>query len=374
MKWAKFLYLSVLMSFFACTSSEEDSNRAKTIQLDKIPIQENKLLIDRAILLGSDSLDLLGSELRAEFSDHGFFVSNYNGPKAIHHFSMEGEHLGRIVEVGEAPGQVLRFEEFRIHEDTLIVNTGKGDHIDLNFFHIPDHRLVKTIETEVSAFSFYPNEDGSFWLYSGLNKAVGDYRLQRIDQKGEIIEKRLFNNFSDALIPFTEKSFFDGGERLLFREPLFPEIYEVQGDSLKLVYKMDFGTYSIPDEIWEIEDPFKLFEQLNKNGFADSYSIFENEKFFLVDIVLQRERDYRKELLIIDRLSGDNRKIEITQDQFPEYYSPFALDGNHVLFITYAPALIRRLDELNATEKVLEQLKVLEEDSNPVILYGRLEK
>jgi hypothetical protein len=362
------------MGFLACTSSEEDINQVKTIQLDKIPIQENKLLIDRAILLGSDSLELLGSELRTVFSKHGFFVSNYNGPKAIHHFSMEGEHLGRIVEVGEAPGQILRFEEFRVHGDTLIVNTGKGDHIDLNFFYIPGHSLVKTIETEASAFSFYPKEDGSFWLYSGLNEAVGDYRLQRVDQKGKIVEKRLFNDFSDALIPFTEKSFFDGGGRLLFREPLFPEIYEVKNDTLNLAYRMDFGTYSIPDEIWEIEDPFKLFEQLNKNGFADSYSIFENEKYFLVDIVLQRERDYRKELLIFDRVSGESRKIEITQDQFPEYYSPFALVGSHVLFIAYAPSLIQRLDELNMTEEVREQLRVLKEDSNPVILYGRLEK
>ncbi|TDK50391.1 6-bladed beta-propeller [Algoriphagus formosus] len=374
MKWTKSLYLIVLLGFLACNSSKNDPNQVKTIPLDNIPIQEDKLLIGQAILLGSDTLELLGSELRTVFSKHGFFVSNYNGPKAIHHFSPQGEHLGKITEVGEAPGQVLRFEEFRIHGDTLILNTGKGDHIDLNFFYIPDHRLVKTIETEASAFSFYPNEDGSFWLYSGLNKAVGDYRLQRVDQMGKVIEKRLFNDFNDALIPFTENSFFEGGERLLFREPLFPEIYEVQSDSLKLAYKMDFGSYSIPNEIWEIEDPFQLFEQLNKNGFADSYSIFENEKFFLADIVLQREGDYRKELLIIDRVSGESRKIEITQDNFPEYYSPFALVGSHVLFIAYAPALIQRIDELNVTEEVREQLKVLVEDSNPVILYGRLEK
>ncbi|WP_087940663.1 6-bladed beta-propeller [Algoriphagus faecimaris] len=366
--------LLLVLGFFACTSEKNDAEEAELIVLDEIPIQKNKLLIDQAILLGSDSLELLGSELRTVFSKHGFFVSNYNGPKAIHHFSLEGEHLGRIVDVGEAPGQVLRFEEFWVKGDTLILNTGKGDHIDLNFFSIPDHTLIKTIETEASAFSFYPNEDGSFWLYSGLNKAVGDYRLQRVDPDGKILEKRLFNDFSDALIPFTEKSFFRGEGRLLFREPLFPEIYEVLADTLKLAYRVDFGSYSIPDEIWEIEDPFELFERLNKNGFADVYSFYENEKYFIADLVLQRERDYKKELLILDRINRESRKIEITQEHFPEYYSPFALEGDRVLFVAYAPALIQRLDQLNVTEEVREQLKVLEEDSNPVILYGRLEK
>lgn len=374
MKVTHFIFLGFLIGGFACNSSEKNSNQGETIQLDKIPIQENKLLIEKAILLGLDSLELLGSELRAVFSSHGFFVSNYNGPKAIHHFSLEGEHLGRIVEVGEAPGQVLRFEEFRVKGDTLILNTGKGDHTDLNFFSIPDHTLVKTLETEASAFSFYPNEDGSFWFYSGMNKAVGDYRLQKINADGKVITKLLFNDFNESLLPLAAQSFFEGDDRLLLREPLFPEIYEVMGDTLIQVRSFDFGSYSIPEETWEIEDPFELFEQLNKNGFADSYSIFENEDYFLGNVAFQKEQENRNELVVVNRETGKSQKFQINRNDFPEYYSPIALDGNHVLFIAYAPALIQRLDQLNVTEEVREQLKVLEEDSNPVILYGRLEE
>lgn len=368
----KYLYIFLLLGFFACGGSQENSTENEIISIDQTPIEEGELLIDRVVLLDSSSDELLGAELKALSTDQGFFVSNYNGAKYLHHFGLDGSYLGPIFTIGEAPGQVPRFEEFRIKGDSLIINAGMGDHDNLMIFSVSTHEVIKEIETEASGFSFYPNLDGSFWMYSGLNKAVGDYRLHKIDESGKIIEKWMYNDFSESLIPFMEMSIFEGDGRLLVRDPLFPLINEIGKDSLHQAYKFDFGAYSIPSEVWDIPDAMQWFEAINSNGFGDFNKIFENENYFIGDLVFQKEGQRIRKLLVLNRTSGESKIYETNEDNEPQYYTPFALQGDHLLFIAYAPALLEVVESLNASDAIKNQLSHLKEESNPVILYSKL--
>ncbi|MDF2158653.1 6-bladed beta-propeller [Algoriphagus sp. CAU 1675] len=359
---------------FSCGSPETSSKVPKIISLEDVPVQETKLLIDKAVLLGSDSLEFLGSELRTVSSRHGFFVSNYGGAKAIHHFSLDGEHLGRIVEIGDAPGQIPRFDEFRVKEDSLILMTGIGEKEMLSFFSVTDHQMVKQIYVEASGFSFYPNTDGTFWLYSGFNRAVGDYRLRLASPEGKVVSNWMINDFNEELIPFQEQSIFEGDGRLLVRDPLFPIVNMIGKDSLELAYQFDFGTFTIPDETWEIEDPMQWFQRINQNGFGDLVNLFESKEYLVADVVFQREGERQRKIYVLNREIGSERIYPVDEEMEPQYYSPFGLENNHLLFIAYAPALLEVIDQLETSPEIKSQLRSLKEESNPVILYGRLEK
>jgi len=364
----KYLYIFLLLGFFACGGSSEN----EIISIDQIPIEEGELLIDRVVFLDSSSDEMLGAELKALATDQGFFISNYDGAKYLHHFGLEGDYLGPVITVGEAPGQVPRFEEFRIKGDSLIVNVGTGGHQELVFFLVSSHEFVKNIVTESSGFSFLPNSDGSFWIYSGFNRAVDDYRLQKLDGAGKVIERWMFNDFNEKIIPFAEQSIFEGDGRLLVRDPLFPLINEIGKDSLRQSYQFDFGAYSIPPEVWDIQDPMEWFDAISSNGFGDFNMIFENEEFFVGDLVYQKEDQRFRKLLVLDRISGESKIYETNEENEPQYYSPFALQGDHLLFIAYAPALLEVVESLNASDVIKTQLSRLKEESNPVILYAKL--
>ncbi|WP_169817525.1 6-bladed beta-propeller [Algoriphagus vanfongensis] len=369
----KKIFVLPFLSLFACSTAIENQV-SKTYAIEEIPISSEKLQIEKVILLEGSGEEFLGAELKTLLTPEGIFVSNYDRPAFIHHFDRKGTYLGPIVKVGDGPGQVKRFEEFRVSGDSLLVNVGMGDHEELVYFSISGHEQLKKVETEASGFSFYPNSDGTFWFYSGLNRAVGDYRLQRLDAEGKISQKWMYNDFSESLIPFMEKSIFEGDERLLVRDPLFPIVNQIGTDTLELAYQFDFGSYSLPAEIWEIEDPMQWFERINSNGFGDLNKLFENEDFFVGDFVFQRDRERSRKLLVINRRTEDARIYEVDEEKEPHYYSPIALEGDHLLFIAYAPALIEVLEELPASDEVKAQLKELKEESNPVIIYASLEK
>ncbi len=369
----KILLLIFSMAAFSCSSPEASLEVPKIISLEDVPVQETKLLIDKAVLLDSDSIEFLGSELRTVSTEHGFFVSNYDGAKAIHHFSPDGVHLGRVVEIGGAPGQIPRFDEFRVKGDSLILIMGIGDKEKLSFFSVPNRQLVKQLQAEARGFSFYPNSDGTFWLYSGYNRAVGDYRLRLVSPEGKVVNSWMYNDFNEKLIPFQEQSIFQGDGRLLIRDPLFPIVNMIGKDSLELAYQFDFGTFTIPDEAWEIENPMQWFQRIDQNGFGDLNILLESEKYFVADIVLQREGIRQRKIYVLYRETGDERIYPVDEEMEPQYYSPFGLENDRLLFIAYAPALMEVVGQLEATPEVKSQLRSLKEESNPVILYAKLD-
>ena len=163
----------ILLVLFACGKTEK--LEPITFQFDQLEAIAPDFEIQKVILLESDTTELLGSDLKVTYDSEHFYIANYMRPKGIHHFSKEGKHLGIAAVIGEAPGQIRRFSDFKIYRDTLQVIEGLGDKIGLHKFS-QTNELVSTQEYPLNVFSFQPVEAGH-WFYSGYNKVAGTHRL-----------------------------------------------------------------------------------------------------------------------------------------------------------------------------------------------------
>lgn len=364
----KKLFPIILIVLFACCKAEKNS--PISIAFDQVPLVSADLEIMKVILLESDTTELLGADLKVSYDADQFYVANYMRPKGIHHFSKDGKHLGLAAIIGEAPGQIARISDFKLFEDTLQVITGLGDKIALYKFP-KSNQLISRQEYPLNVFSFQPVAEGH-WFYSGYNKVAGDYRLFRTNLAGEVELSLLENLFADGMIPIDEQVFFNGNERVLFREPFKTMVYEVATDTIQPILTLDFGKYTVPEEFWQIEDPFQGFEMIQKQGFSDIYFMQETEDYFLADVISQGSDFRKKEIFLWDKRNEIQLKFEVNEEELGHFYNPIGVEGNQIIFVAYAQYLIQNQDLIKADQRILDQLSTLEEDSNPVILYAKI--
>ncbi len=360
----------IIFAALAWSCGETEETGIRTIAVEDISEMESDFIVDQVILLETDTTELLGSNVRAVKSESGFFVSNLERAEGIHHFSPSGESLGMIVEIGEAPGQIPRFNDYKVFEDSLLVMSGTGGTAEIHSFSM-DHDLGNTLQVDLFGDSFYPNPDGSFWLYVGLNTVIGDHRLYRMGKTGKVEEKYLFNDISDEALPIGDFAFFEGDDRLLLREPFFTTLYQVDQDTIQPLYQFDLGQYKIPEKYWEMP-VFEGFELINTNGFAYIQTVLENEQYLVTSIAYQSAEGTWRELVVLDRQSGETRKLKVDMDKNGEFFEPIAIENDHLLFIAYAPTVMQRIGQMNLAEEVKNKLQTLKEESNPVILYAKL--
>lgn len=359
----------VFLVFIGC--SEKKPEVIKQIDFGTVEVISADLLIEKAIPLETDSTELLGEFLMVKYDKDDFFVMNYDRPKGIQHFSKEGKYLGMVAEVGEAPGQVLGIRNFRLFGDVVQVNSGMGNSLEIYSFK-KSGELVNTTAYPVNAYAFYPMREDKVWFYSSYNMVAGDHRLFVADGQGKVRKELLFNDFSENMIPVDEQSFFEGDEAVLFREPFKTSVYELsEKDSLREVYRFDFGATTVPDKYWEM-DAFAGFEMISKHGFSDINYLEETADYLMADVVTQRERIRKRELYIWNKSSGREFKIEIDEDESGYFNSPIGIEKDQLLFIAYAPYLIRSKEKLQLSKEASASLATVTEDSNPVILYVKI--
>jgi hypothetical protein len=364
----KNLYFIFLLALFACGKTEKPG--LIIFQFDKLEAVVPDFEIQKVVLLESDTTELLGSDLKVAYDSDQFYVANYMRPKGIHHFSKEGKHLGIAAVIGEAPGQIRRFGDFKIYRDTLQVIEGLGEKIGLYKFSKSDE-LVSTQEFPLNVFSFQPVEAGH-WFYSGYNKVAGTHRLIKTDQKGEISHSLLENLFADEMLPIDEQVFFKGDNRVLFREPFKTTIFEVDSDTIRPVMEFDFGKYTVPEEFWNMTDPFAGFEMIQKQGFSDIYFLSETPDYILADAITQSADFRKKEIFIFNKKTQKQMKFLVDEEGLGQFYSPIGIEGDQILFIAYSQYLIKNIKSIKASSEILAVLSKLKDDSNPVILYAKI--
>ncbi|WP_425637702.1 6-bladed beta-propeller [Algoriphagus yeomjeoni] len=351
--------------------SEKEPEAVKLIDFGAVKSISAALLIEKAIPLETDTTALLSEFLMVKYDKDGFFVMNYDRPTGIQHFSKEGKYLGMVAEIGEAPGQVLRIKNFRLFEDVVQVSSGMGNSLEIYSFD-KSGELLNTIPYPINAFAFYQVSEEEVWFYSSYNMVAGDHRLFVADGEGEVKKKLLPNDFNEKMLPFDEQAFFEGDDAVLFRESFKTSVYELsEGDSLKEVYKFDFGSTTVPDRYWEMEG-FPGFEMISKQGFSNLNFLQETEKYLLADVVTQQERVRKRELYIWNKESGKEFKLEIDEEEQGYFESPIGIEGDQLVFIAYAPYLVRNSETLNLSPDAKSALTSVTEDSNPVIIYAKI--
>lgn len=364
-KFLAFAFLAVI----GC--GEKETEAVKLIDLGAVEEVSADLLIEKAIPLETDTTALLSEFLMVKYDKDGFFVANYDRPTGIHRFSKDGKYSGLVAEIGEAPGQVMGIRNFRLFEDVVQVNSGTGNSLEIHSFN-KSGELLNTIPYPINAFAFYPLNKDQIWFYSSYNMVAGDHRLFIADGKGEVKKKLLPNDFNEKMLPFDEQSFFEGDDAVLFRESFKTSVYELsEGDSLREVYRFDFGATTVPEKYWEM-DAFPGFEMITKQGFSNLNFLQETEKYLLADVVTQKERVRKRELYIWNKSTGKEFKFEIDEDKQGYFQSLIGVEGDQLVFIAYAPYLVRNSEKLNLSPEAKAALSSVIEDSNPVIIYAKI--
>lgn len=364
----KYLFPIILLILISCGNN--DQSGPISIPFDQLKAIAPEFEIQKVILLESDTTELLGVDLKVVYDSDQFFVTNSMTPKGIHHFSKEGKHLGLTAVIGEAPGQIMRISDFKLYEDTLQVISGLGDKIQLHKFS-RSNELASTGEYALNVFSFQPVTKGH-WFYSGYNKMAGDFRLFKTDAQGKVENYLLANLFADEMLPIDEQVFFNGNDRMLFREPFKTTVFEVKSDTIQPVMELDFGKYAVPKEFWTMTDPFAGFEMIQKQGFSDIYFLAETPDYFLADVITQSAEFRKKEIFILNKKTQKQMKFLVDEEGLGQFYSPIGIEGDQIVFIAYAPYLIKNIKSIKASPDILAELKELKEDSNPVILYAKI--
>ncbi|WP_339702396.1 6-bladed beta-propeller [Algoriphagus aquimarinus] len=350
---------------------EKEPVAVKIIDFDAVSKVSADLLIEKVIPLGSDSTPLLSEYMKVMYDEEGFFVMNIDRPKGIHHFSNEGEYRGIIAEVGEAPGQIMGINNFRLLGDELKVNSGMGNSLEIHTFS-KSGELVNTVPFPLNAFAFYPMNQNELWFYSSYNMVAGDHRLFKANGQGEVLKELLPNDFNEKMLPIDEQSFFKGDDAVLFREPFKTSVYKIsKQDSLQELYSFDFGATTVPERYWEM-DAFAGFEMISKQGFSDINFLEENDKYLMAYVVLQKERTRKRELYIWNKKSGKEFKMEIDEEEQGYFKMPIGIEGEQLVFIAYAPYLVRNSEILNLSPEAKVSLASVTDDSNPVILYAKI--
>lgn len=364
-KFLAFAFLAVI----GC--GEKGPEAVKLIDFNSVESASADFLIEKAIPLESDSTALLSEYLMVQYDMDDFFLMNYDRPTGIQHFSSSGKYLGYATEVGESPGQVLSIRNFRLLGDELKVTSGMGNSLEVNTFS-KSGELRSTTPYPINAFAFYPVNQEEFWFYSSYNMVAGDHRLFKADGQGKVLKKLLPNDFNEKMLPIDEQSFFEGEDgAVLFREPFKTSVYKInEYDSLKEVYQFDFGSNTVPENYWEM-DAFAGFEMISKQGFSDIVYLEDTDKYLIAQVNTQKERDQKKELYIWNKESGKELRIEL-DEELGYFNSLIGIEGDQLVFIAYAPYLVRNSETLNLSPDAKSALASVNEDSNPVILYAKI--
>ncbi|MEB2774939.1 6-bladed beta-propeller [Algoriphagus sp. D3-2-R+10] len=357
-------YIFLLLS---CTSNKE---AAEDLNLKEIDLISDNLLITKILPLATTQSNLLGPFLNVKYTREHIWVLDKDNSDAIHGFNWKGESIGYVAERGEAPGQLLGLLDFSLKGEQILALSNSGDEIEISSFST-DNNMLSQVRIPFNCFTFWENEAGGYWLYSGYNSVSGEYRLLSTDSQGEIVEKYLKNDFNDKMIPLSESSFFHGSQETLFRESFKQEIYSITENGLDLKYQFDFSELKVPESYWEM-DAIPGFEMIDRNGFANIEFVAENSQFVIFDIFLQKEGVIWKEFVIQNKDSKEARKIKVNTEINGHLMTPIGLENDTILFISYAPYLVQNKQNLNLSQEALSVIDTINEDDNPAIFYAKI--
>lgn len=356
-----------LILFVSCTSKNAAS---EDLNLKEIDLISDNLLITKIIPLASTQSNLLGPFLNVKYTEDYIWILDKDNSDAIHGFNWKGESIGYVAERGEAPGQLLDLLDFSLKGEQILALSNSGDEIEISSFST-DNNLLSQVRIPFNCFTFWENETGGYWLYSGYNSVSGEYRLLSTDSQGAIREEYLKNDFSEKMIPLSESSFFQGNQETLFRESFKPEIYSITENGLDLKYQFNFSELKVPESYWEM-DAISGFEMIDRNGFANIEFVAENKQFVIFDLFIQKEGEIWKEFVILNKDSKVARKIKVNTDINGHLMTPIGIENDTILFISYAPYLVRNKQNLNLSQEALSVIDTINEDDNPAIFYAKI--
>lgn len=328
--------------------------------------------IHKVVPLETNQSNLLSDNLTVKFTSKFIFVFDEQIRDAIHQFDHEGNYISELVTVGEGPENINNIHDFLVSETQIEVLCGKGAFSEIVFFSIGDKKIVDKVKLNAVGFSF-EKINNNYFIYSSYNYPIAEYRVLKTDLNGSLLTSYLKNDYTGLMLPVVERNFFRSAESVFLVESFNNRIYELFNDGVKSKYELDFKGYNIPAHFWE-NDMMAAFPELNNNGFFSILNHFENSRISLTGVIFQKDDKTEAYHLIVNKDLNKISKNKLDNNWRDLFKTPVGItETNKLVFSTHPFNLTQNLEMFVENIPLYDDIKKLESQDNPVLVYSDLE-
>lgn len=358
----KCVFLGILHAFFSCQEKIHQKDGLLLIDVVGSNVSKQPYQIKRLVPLETRADNLLKEYLLIRSNEKGFFIMDKEKEDAIHQFDLNGNYIGKILEVGEGPDMLPNINDFIVTDIGLEVLIGNGENSEIWVYDL-ELELIGKLNFDYLAFTFAKLPHGNYALYGGYNKPLVMHRLVIFDPSGNKLQEYLANNYKNELLPVGEQNFNLTDQGLFLHEFYNPRLFEIMESEMLPKYEIDLGKYAIPEQYWEL-DWMQGFELINKNGFGFPSHFFENEEKAFIGVNIQADQQIRNHQFILDKRSSKITKRIAGPNELPTFSQLVGLMDGYLVFLAQAPYIL----DLDPNMLPDTEIKIGRED-NPVLVF-----
>jgi uncharacterized protein YodC (DUF2158 family) len=290
-------------------------------------------------------------------------------------FDSEGNFLNKVGKPGKGPEEYNGAGDFTVHGDTVYFLDGGPKSTVIGYHKNGEFLYSKTFD--IYSMSFEKTETG-YAFYTGYGvSSPSKYRLLVTDENGNITDRYLEDN-KEWGMPLAKINMYRSGSAIYIPEMFNNSVYELRGETLESIFSLDYGEYTIPDAFYEVKNLGEGFKMIQKNGFANIRSYFENRKSAFFEVTVQQNNSETKvHHVLYDRQQEQlYRKIlQSKSDRTSPFKHPVSVTENgKLVYLSSAYGIIENREKLRKRVMNDEVLQNIDENDNPVVLFCEIKK
>ena len=372
------------------------------IDLDKADNQSKDIFLystfykgSKAILLETNKSCLIGRIDKIQVFDQKIFILDIDMAKSLYIFDMEGHFIRKIGNTGGGPGEYASPSDFTIDRENKIVYVLDSRMRRINKYDISSGIFIHSIQLErnvrskyieyvggnLYADAYFDTDNSSNYLlriiHEPSGKDVGQFFNAVNYQKG-------YTNSSSFVIRFNA-FYLRANGNAVFVQPYMDHILEIGRDSVfslidikgkELLTSADIKRAMEKGERYLFRELFQYGKYFQIRNFIenDKMIIFNFQKgiTFGITISLNKQTNEVKimQRFLDDILYGDKERKPVD----PVLLLLGCYDGNGVYYYTEQVRVpdfiaLAKAGLLSPDLDKLEEIKKLEEDTNPILFY-----
>jgi hypothetical protein len=306
----KLILLSGLFILFSC--SVRENNHSNNHEITSVLFSdENTLLLNDSLSCEfipletlSDNSNLIGHILKAVISENRMFILDAVRTKSLQVYTLQGEYITRIGEIGNGPGEYILPHNFYINEDKRKVTIEDLAKNTLLVYDLDTYQYEYEKRIPFNFMDYIETPEGFLWCdLNGFKKARDSYYIRMTDSILEDIKYIYPTDFRSAYNIKLGDLFYHINGKIHFVHPLKPIVYELDSEDIHPIYELSLGEIHFPtlDYLQSIsKNNIDHTGVLLRSGYIANYSLYETDRFMLISYLVNQQMNiglYEKETM-----------------------------------------------------------------------------
>ncbi len=362
----------LLIVVTACQPASNEKATFETLELFEMPKTELEFESVRFVPLSSGEDHMLGSQLLTKFYDGDIYLLDKTSQKSLLRFTGAGDFLHHIGKEGRGAKEHIGANDYVKHEDTISVLASYGEDSKI-ISYLDDGTFVESTPIKILGRSFEKIPSG-FLVNTGTSPMF-THRFYTIDPNGNV-QDSILRNETKWEFGMTEENFTTHQSEVYVHEAFRNELYAFRSGHMEQTYFLDFSENNVPQDFYS-KSLFEAFPELQKQGFGTIRNYFENARFSIFDIVLQKAGSDTR----VFQFAYDKKRNELYEHSFigsedsDEIFKQLIgfTEKNELIYMLYPVEVIDKLETLKSYETGnISRLEGLSEMDNPIIAFCKI--